>query len=676
MKRSSIRTQEKRAEAVRKFRIRKRIVRHVDPSAATCRSRAKLEKVLERWLRFFLPASFPSPFSDDHRKVIKKIERCLNQGGLFADAMPRGHGKTTICKGAVLYGLCTGLSSYAISIGATADLAQGMVDFVRQQIMENDLLHEYYPHITTYARATGGKAISALYQLRADGKSSGLRWSKDTLVLPEVLNAKKQPYQSNGSILEARGITGAIRGRWKDMKTGRVLRPDFVILDDPQTRESAESVSQCDQRERTITGDVLGLAGPRKRIAAVMPCTIIRKGDLADRFLDHKKHPEWQGETCALVHVWPKAQDTLWKQYGDIYREETSEGRGFSAATEFYKAHREDMDEGAEVSWEHRVRDGEISALQTAENLLLEMGLQFWAECQNEPRSSVGSQYELTADMVIRHYLRGCPRLHLPPFAQTFVGFVDVNRSGLHWCTAGFGQDMTAHCPAYGRWPQEGELWPKDASELARKQSIYRGLKALCDGIAEIKFMRSEQAAKLGLLLIDRGYEPDVVHKFCAGAAYPFRVLPSRGYAAHKYWVKKATLVGRPLEGCHLVRSDSGQFLSFNADLWRETAQRSCLGEPGEPGGFTLYEPGKHIDRYHLAFAEQVVAEKLINKYDTEMGPRWEWVQVPGSCWDWGDAMTGCFVAAAGCGLSASGIQTPPPRRAVRKAGGITVISL
>ena len=36
-------------------------------------------------------------------------------------------------------------------------------------------------------------------------------------------------------------------------------------------RESAESESQCDMRERIITGDVLGLAGPRKKIAAVIP---------------------------------------------------------------------------------------------------------------------------------------------------------------------------------------------------------------------------------------------------------------------------------------------------------------------------------------------------------------------------------------------------------------------
>ena len=123
------------------------------------------------------------------------------------------------------------------------------------------------------------------------------------------------------------------------------MRPDFVLLDDPQTRESAESPSQCAMRERIITGDVLGLAGPRKKIAAVMPCTVIRKGDLAHRFLDHAVHPEWQGMTFQLVKKWPDAQDTLWKEYADILREGlgNGEGSGLQRILQKHKA----MDAGA-----------------------------------------------------------------------------------------------------------------------------------------------------------------------------------------------------------------------------------------------------------------------------------------------------------------------------------------
>lgn len=642
----------KNAEAVRKFRTEQRTVRHTDPSGKVKAARTRLESDIGKWMRHHGGEAFSSAWSDDHRKVLAKIETAINKGGLFALAMPRGGGKSTILKWVTVYVLLTGCRKYVCVIAATAELAQSIVEFVRQQITESDTLHEHYPHATTYARATEGKAIKARFQLRADGKTSGIQWSKNTLVLPEVLDQDGNPYKSNGGILEGHGLTGAIRGKWRDTKTGKVLRPDFVILDDPQTRESAESVSQCDMRERIITGDILGLAGPRKRIAAVMPCTIIRRGDLAARFLDHAVHPEWRGETCRLVNEWPKEQDGLWVRYAEIYRGDAADGGGHAAATEFYAAHQAAMDEGAVVSWPARIRDGELSAIQTAENMLIEMGPQFWAEMQNEPKEVSASLYELTADMVLAHSV-ATPRLHLPDAAGVFVGFIDINRAGLHWCLAGYDQQMTGHCPAYGRWPDRGELWAKNANELVRKQAIFGGLKALCEHIAAATFVRGGARVQPSTILIDRGFEPDVVHRFCAQASYPFRVVPSRGYAANKYWPRKATMVGRAMEGCHVTRGDTGQFLAFNADSWRETSQRAWLTDAGAPGGFTLFAGG----REHMPFAEHVVAEKLVNKYETELGLRWEWSHVPGSYWDWGDAVTGCWVAAAAAGLSASGMQ-------------------
>jgi 16S rRNA (cytidine1402-2'-O)-methyltransferase len=59
------------------------------------------------------------------------------------------------------------------------------------------------------------------------------------------------------------------------------------------------------------------------------------------------------------------------------------------------------MDAGAVVCWKERIRDGEVSALHTAENLLLETGDQFWAEYQNEPKKhGAGSVYMLTPEIV------------------------------------------------------------------------------------------------------------------------------------------------------------------------------------------------------------------------------------------------------------------------------------
>ena len=629
-----------------------RIVRHTDPDAKTKAVRTRLEKDLPRWLKHHGGEAFDMPFSPDHLRVLAKAETAINKGGLFALAMPRGHGKSTILKWLTVYVLLTGRRKYVVVIAATAELAQSIVDFVRQQITESDTLHAHYPHVTTYARATDGKAIKARYQLRADGKSSGILWSKNTLVFPEVESPDGKPYPSNGAILEAHGLTGAIRGKWKDTKTGNVLRPDFVILDDPQDRESAESPTQCAMRERIITGDVLGLAGPKKRIAAIMPCTIIRKGDLADRFLDHKLHPEWQGEICRLINVWPKAQDTLWKEYERIYREETAGGNGFAVATAYYRKNRGAMDEGAEVSWQHRVRDGEISALQTAENLLIETGPQFWAEYQNDPQDAIQTTYRVEVKHVLAHIAK-YPRLTVPDKARILVASTDINRAGLHWVVVAFDQQMSGHVVAYGRWPEGSDVWPENAPDLIKGRGIINALTGLARYIALLPITRAGQAMRPSRMLVDRGYEPDVVHRFCAAAAYPFKVIPCRGYAAQRYSPRKNTLVGAPFEQGHVSESPSGKFVAFNADHFRELMQRAWLGDNGAPGGATLFAADPRV---HITFAEHVTAEKLCHKYQTDGGMRWEWAHEPGAKWDWGDAMSMAYVAAASHGLNSQGV--------------------
>lgn len=649
-------------QIVDNIRRQARTFSHSDPSAAIIRQRTRLEKSLAKWLRFYMRGAFTLPFGDDHLKAIAKLQTAINKGGMFALAMPRGAGKTTICRAAALFAVLTGARAYVLFVAATQTDAEAAVEFIRHQLLENERL-KHYPHAAVYIQAGEDKSNRAKYQLRSDGKSTGLRWNKSGLTLPSGISDKGAScYPSDGAIIEAAGLTGSIRGKARDGQ-GKVIRPDLVILDDCQTRESAESPSQCAARERIIGGDIQALAGPRKKIACAAISTIIRKGDLADRLLDKKLHPEFSGETFALIHAWPTAQETLWQEYSDLYKSGLADS-DTREAFDFYRTHRVEMDAGAEVSWPARIRKGEINALQTAENLKIEMGNEaFMSEMQNSPLSAVGSQYELTIEMILAHALDSIPRLHLPPLTTVFVGSVDINRAGLHFCLAGFDQSMTGHTPLYGKHPQQGDLWRENAPELDRKRAIFGGLKSVCDMIAGTYFMRGAQRLQPSLILIDLGFEADVVHRFCNSFAYPFKIIPSAGRAAHKYFIKRDALISRPYEGCHVQKSDNGPYLIFNADLWRESMQRAFLADPGAPGGFTLYAAP---DRYHVAFAEHLVAERLANKYETDRGVRWEWTHAPGSHWDWSDALVGCWTAAAASGLSTSGI--PLPRKQTRPA--------
>src|SRR5512140_3622000 len=77
--------------------------------------------------RYFCESYFPRLFtlawSQDHLKVIAKIEQAVIRGGLFAMAMPRGSGKTTICQIAALWALLTGRQPFVFLIAATAEYA-------------------------------------------------------------------------------------------------------------------------------------------------------------------------------------------------------------------------------------------------------------------------------------------------------------------------------------------------------------------------------------------------------------------------------------------------------------------------------------------------------------------------------------------------------------------------
>ena len=69
--------------------------------------------------RFFCESYFPLTFhlawSPDHLKVIAKIEEAVLRGGLFAMAMPRGSGKTTICECACIWAVLFGHREFVLT---------------------------------------------------------------------------------------------------------------------------------------------------------------------------------------------------------------------------------------------------------------------------------------------------------------------------------------------------------------------------------------------------------------------------------------------------------------------------------------------------------------------------------------------------------------------------------
>src|SRR5690606_1158202 len=93
--------------------------------------------------------------------------------------------------------------------------------------------------------------------------------------------------------------------------------------------------------------------------------------------------------------------EKLWERYAEIRAEGLRSGDGGRSATEFYREHRNAMDEGAIVAWAERFNHDELSAIQHAMNLKLQDEAAFFAEYQNEPLpEETGEADELSADQI------------------------------------------------------------------------------------------------------------------------------------------------------------------------------------------------------------------------------------------------------------------------------------
>jgi hypothetical protein len=303
------------------------------------------KEACRRSFRGFCEAYFPQTFhlawSPDHLKVIRKIETAVLEGGLFAMAMPRGSGKTTTCETACLWALLYGHREFIALIGSDEEHAADMLDAIKSELENNDLLEEDFSEVAGPVRALEGIHQRASGQLFR-GARTHIGWTAKEIVLPTIEGSA-----AAGAIIKVAGITGRIRGMKHKRADGVTVRPSLVLLDDPQTDESARSLSQCVTREQILAGAILGLAGPGRKIAGLMTLTVVRPDDMADRILDREKHPEWQGERTKMVYAFP-SNEKLWQQYAQIRAEGQRNDRGVVEATEFYRQ-RQVKNDGGEM---------------------------------------------------------------------------------------------------------------------------------------------------------------------------------------------------------------------------------------------------------------------------------------------------------------------------------------
>ena len=624
--------------------------------------------------RFFCESYFPLTyhlaFSPDHLKVIGKIEQAVLQGGLFAMAMPRGSGKTTICECACIWAVLNGHREFVCLIGSDEGHAMDMLDSIKMELDGNDELLADYPEVCYPIQCLEGIANRCNGQLH-NGQRTHIGWTAREIVLPTIPGS-----EASGAIIKVAGITGRIRGMKYKRADGKTVRPSLVVLDDPQTDESARSLSQCATRESILAGAVLGLSGPGKKISGIMPCTVIRPGDMADNILDRDKHPEWNGERTRMVYSFP-ANEKLWDKYAELRAEGLRAGDGGRSATEFYAEHRDEMDAGAAIAWPERFNHDELSAIQHAMNLKLQDEAAFFAEYQNEPLPEEDTDDDLlTADQIAAK-TNGIPRGQIPIGCNHLTMFIDVQQKALFFVVAAWESDFTGYIVDYGTYPDQKRAYftLRDARRslavvhkgTGLEGSIYAGLEALTADSLGREWSRDDGAAlKIERCLIDAnwGSSTDVVYQFCRQSKHAALLIPSHGKFVgassipfSEYKRKPGDRVGHNWRIPNVRGKRAIRHVLFDTNYWKSFLQSRLQVAIGDRGCLSLFgdKPAQH-----RLFAEHLTAEYRVR---TEGRGRTvdEWKARPEQPDNhWLDCVVGCAVSASIQGAGLLGTDSKP----------------
>ena len=581
--------------------------------------KAACERNFQLFCESYFPETYSLAWSPDHLKVIEKIETAVLRGGLFALALPRGSGKTTITESAALWSMLYGHREFVVLIGATESAALELLDSLKTELEVNERLAEDFPEVCYPVAQLEGIANRCAGQLYK-GERTRITWTSNEIVLPTVEGSR-----ASGIIVRVAGITGRIRGMKFKRSDGRNVRPSLVVIDDPQTSESAGSLEQTRKRVRVLAGDILGLAGPGQKISGIMPCTIIRPGDMADIILNRNTHPDWNGEKTRMVYRFPSNMK-LWEEYAEIRAEALRTEGNFQKATEFYLANREAMDAGAEVSWEARFNHDEVSALQHAMNLKFQDEAAFQSEYQNDPLPDDTADDSLLSVDEICAKINGLARRRVPLKCDRLTMFVDVQKALLFYVVIAWAEDFTGAVIDYGSWPDQHRheysladanpsiqtLFPKAGFEGA----LYAALSALTDECLGREWEREDGAVlKIERALVDAnwGQSTDVVYQFCRQSSHAGVILPSHGRyvgASSKPMTEYRKQQGDRLGFNWMIPNVAGKrairHVIYDTNYWKSFIHARLAVPVGDKGSLTLYG---RIPGAHQLFAEHLTAE-------------------------------------------------------------------
>lgn len=551
------------------------------------------------------------------------------------------------------------------------------------ELRENDLLYEDFPEVCHPVRHLNGTAHRAASQTYRK-KPTYPEWSADTIVAPTL---PRSP--ASGAVLTARGITAASRGMRHKCPNGEVRRPDFAIIDDFQTDESAGSITQTRSLLNVIRKAIGRAGGHSRSIAMVVNATPIMPGDGVDQMSDPKKFPSFRVQRSRMLKAFP-ANLPLWlEEYANLRTtfdrsDPASQVKAKAAALEFYVSHRDSMDAGAVASWEHcySTADGEISAVQHAMNIIIDEGWDvFNSECNDTPPVEEKKPLSLTSDLVSEK-LSKLPVRRVPKECDYLASYIDVHGKLLYWCVSAWSPTLAGGPIDYGTYPrQKVPYFTQDAAPL-KMSDLHPGmvedaylLASLEIQVAELLrqvYVREDgRELRIGKILIDVkwGEKNKLLRSWC-------RRHPQHGRILHAAQGLGLGPENTPMDdyrpdgarvGCHWrdgPPKNGDIWVSIDTNWWKTLTAGRLLCPLGTPGAWFLFGDDR---RQHGLFADHCCAEdpvEMTAKGRTVTVWRHKTAKPDNHWWDClvGSAVGGSMLGAAIPGMQAAHRRNPAER--------------
>ena len=640
-------------------------------------------------LHKFLVTYFPhstglKPFGRSQINAIQRFESAVLEGGRYIDLEPRGYVKSTRSENGTLWIHLYQHLFFTLFIGANDTQSSIGLESIKQELTENEMLAEDFPEVCYPLIKLENKPQRCASQTHY-GELTHTRWQVDRIVLPIIKG-------EGGGVIIAAGMLAATRGMRHKRPDGKQVRPDFVVIDDPQTDESAHSPVQIAKRKRVLQNSIMRLGGHGNQVSAVINATVIAPDDLVDQLADHQKHPEWPSVRASALTKLPteEAINKHWLgQYKKIrgnYNTDDPKGpqKAKQKSTAYYKKHQKEMDAGSEAEWpDVPLEPDEISPIQHAMNVWVDDGEEtFWSEIQNKPRRvAVASPLDLTrAGLIDRKsgYSQGV----VPDDRSYLVFHVDVHDELLYWTVAAVGHRFTGETVAHGTWPEQPTPWFTLRNCKVRLSHLYPGVtseEAIEQGLVDClsRLMHNEWAyadatpATISCGLVDAGYKPEQVNNAIRKTGSD-RILSSRGIGIgpvekpmeeYDMSPKRVLRCGpdptRPRWYYPREHASGGVIrVNFDANFWKDTIAARLTQRTGE-GQWRFW--GKPADDLS-AYIEHMLSERPVQT--TAKGRTVNVWKVQNNADNhWFDTLVGCSVAAsiAGGQLPTTPVQLPDP---------------